>query len=87
MGTSHAEFLRTFARAAGDRPYIVEGNAIILTDEGRQARISLSPQRERVLASVRLPTTVVGFQFSGYTREEVERFMNRFDLHFHRGGG
>jgi hypothetical protein len=85
MAISHTAFLRTLPRAVAGRPYTVEGDAIILVDEGRQARIALSPQHERVLGSVRLPTTLVAFQFSGYTWDEVERFMRRFDLYFHRG--
>ncbi len=86
MGTSHAEFFRTLPRAVGGQPYTIEDDRIILAEGERQVPISLSPQRERILASVKLPTTVVAFQFSGYTREEVERFMNHFDLCFHRGG-
>jgi len=87
MGISHAEFLRTFTSAFRDRPYTRDGDALILSDEKRQARIELSPQVERVLASVRLPTTLVTFQFVGYSHHEVEAFMRRFDLYFHRGGG
>ncbi|MGH8503596.1 MAG: hypothetical protein ACREVE_14205 [Gammaproteobacteria bacterium] len=67
--------------------YTRDGDALILGDEKRQARIGLSPQGERVLASVRLPTTLVTFQFVGYSHHEVEAFMRRFDLYFQRGGG
>jgi hypothetical protein len=86
MGITRAEFLRTFARAI-EEPYTVEGDVIILTSDGREVRIGLAPQRERALGVVRLPVTEVAFQFSGYTRVEVERFMSRLDLYFHRGGG
>jgi hypothetical protein len=87
MGIGHAEFLRTLPRAVAGLPYTVEDDTVILDDGGRRLRISLSPRGERVVGSVRLPTSVVSFKFSGYTRGEVERFMNRFDLYFHRGGG
>lgn len=87
MGLSRAEFLRIFARAHQDRAYQVDGNAIILAQDGRRVRISLAAQAERVIASVRLPTILVEFHFAGYTRGEVEQFMKRFDLYFHRGGG
>jgi hypothetical protein len=29
----------------------------------------------------------IGFGFFGFTEDEVERFMARFDIHFRRGGG
>jgi hypothetical protein len=86
MGITHAEFLRTFG-CAMEQPYTIEGNTIILDGGERQVRINLAPQRERALGSVRLPVTEVGFQFAGYTRDEVERFMTRLDVYFHRGGG
>ena len=49
--------------------------------------ISLSPEGRRRIAALSLPTTQVHFTFTGYSSEDIDRFMARFDRAFQRGGG
>ncbi len=65
MGISQAEFLCHSAQAFRDKPYKRDGNTLILCHEMRHARKSLSPQGDRALASVTLPTTFAAFPFVG----------------------
>lgn len=87
MGITHAEFFRGLPAAVAGRPYTLQQGEVLITEGGRRIAIKLSKEGERTLGSLRLPTTQVGFTFSGYSKPEVERFMAQFNLHFQRGGG
>lgn len=84
---SHGDFRRVF-------PHVVEGEALQWLPDGvrvgagpRCLRIRLGPQSERRIGLLRVPSMEVRFDFDGFRREEVERFMRRFHRHFQRGGG
>jgi len=49
--------------------------------------IALGPQKYRSIASLRLPYVEVQFTFSGLSTAQRQAFMERFEIHFHRGGG
>jgi hypothetical protein len=87
MGITRTEFLRTLPAAVGDHSYTVVDNCVKIEDGPRWLQITLADQRERVIGALRLPLLTVGFEFRGYADYEVERFMKRFMLYFHRGGG
>ena len=87
MGITHADFFRLLPKAVNGRTYSVEQNKVNIVEAERQVVLSLSPQGERVIASLRLPTTRVDFAFSNYSKAEVDRFMAHFELYFRRGGG
>ena len=87
MGITHSEFFRTLPAALAPTPYTVQDRDVIVNDDTRRLVISLSPEGRRRIAALSLPTTQVHFAFSGYSPEDVEQFMVRFDRAFQRGGG
>jgi sulfur carrier protein ThiS len=101
MSLTREEFLRTLARAADPAlaaalgaprtgkpvPVSVSGPNIVLGAGERRVEFRLRQEEERRLGSIRLPRMRIGFGFFGFTEDEVERFMARFDIHFRRGGG
>lgn len=87
MGITHSEFFRTLPAALAPTPYAVQGHDVIITEDARRLVISLSPEGRRRIAALSLPTTQVHFTFSGYSSQDVEQFMARFDRAFQRGGG
>ena len=87
MGITHSEFFRTLPAALPGLPYTIQGADIIVTDDPRRLVISLSPEGRRRIAALSLPTTQVHFTFTGYSSEDIDRFMARFDRAFQRGGG
>lgn len=86
-GLTHSEFFRSLPAALEDRPYTVRGDCVEVLQGRRRLLISHQPQSERVLGALRLPVTVVEFRFTGCSRAEVEAFMDRFNMHYQRGGG
>jgi hypothetical protein len=87
MGLGHAELFRLLPRAIGDRTWRVHHDLITITAQGQQVYIKLFPEGRRDLGALKLPVTVLEFSFRGFTPEEVDAFMGRFDLAFRRGGG
>ena len=87
MGLTHSEFFRTLPAALARTPCTVQGHDVIISDPPRHLVISLSPEGRRRIAALSLPTTQVRFTFSGYSQQDIEQFMVRFDRAFQRGGG
>ncbi len=99
MGITHSEFFRTLPAALATSPYTVQGSEVIVSapfpfeSEGgkrgtnRCLEIRLSPESRRRLGALSLPTTQVHFTFSGYSSQDINRFMACFDRAFQRGGG
>lgn len=87
MGITHHEFFRTLPAALRPTPYTVQGHDVIVNDDTRHLVITLSPEGRRRIAALSLPTTQVHFTFSGYSPQDVDCFMARFDRAFQRGGG
>ena len=87
MGITRTEFLRTLPAAVGKQSYVVANDSVIIEEGQRRLLISLEDERERIIGSLRLPVVTVNFVFRGYAKDEIERFMERFMLYFHRGGG
>ena len=87
MGITHSEFFRTLSSALPALRYTVQGSDVIISDGARRLVIQLSPEGRRRIAALSLPTTQVHFTFSGYSSQDIDRFMARFDRVFQRGGG
>ena len=87
MGITHSELFRTLPSALAALPYTVQGHDVIINDSTRRLVITLSPESRRRLGALSLPTTQVDFTFSGYSSQDIDRFMTRFDRAFQRGGG
>lgn len=87
MGITHSEFFRTLASALPALHYNLQGRDVVISDGAHRLVIHLCPEGRRRIAALSLPTTQVYFTFSGYSQEDVEHFMARFDRAFQRGGG
>ncbi len=88
LGISHLDFLRVFpAVVSGSEVHRSADGAFVVAEHGRRLTVSLHQQRERRIGMLRIPTTRMTFEFAGYDPSEVDAFFERFNRHFHRGGG
>ena len=87
MGITPDEFRRTLPDAVGHEKYSIQGNEILIRDPGGRVRIVLHPTGVRRLGMLALPVTPVEFAFEGLDQSDRERFMDRFERYFQRGGG
>ncbi len=87
MGLTFAEFMRTLPAAIAPRDFVLDGRKITILNGSGQVQIKLGETTTRRIASMSLPSTPVAFSFSGMDAEERRKFMEKFDMYFHRGGG
>ena len=93
MGITHRAFIRTLKGAAEGRTFtVIDGEGITassatINDGDREIRIHLAPQWVRRIATIKLPVTVVTYEFDGHTQAEADAVMARFEIFFRRGGG
>jgi hypothetical protein len=87
MQLQREEFLRELPRAVGNLEHQVAGNKVTVKDGDRRVEITLTDEGERHLGSLNLPMERIDFEFIGYTQEEIDAFMERFDQHTLREGG
>lgn len=88
MGLTHNEFLRTFPHVAKQSAWRHQSGEVELDHPKGRIAFRLDPQRQRRIAGLHLPATLVHISFnSGFSAADVEQFMAEFDLSFRRGGG
>ena len=87
MTTTLEEFRRRLPAAVGDVPFVEEDGAFVHSEGSRGWRIGLQPLPHFRAGLIELERYRVDCQFSGYTSQEIEEFMRRFEMHFRRGGG
>lgn len=88
MGITPADFQRVFPRLAGDGSCRWTGASVSLEwPTGGAVTVTLSSERVRRIASLRIPCLDVSFEFHGLPATSCDEFMHRFDQAFHKGGG
>lgn len=87
MQLNRDDFLRELPAAVDQRAHEVVGNKVIVKDGDRRVEITLYDEGVRDMGSLHLPMEQVQFEFIGYSQEEVNAFMKRFDYHMLRMGG
>ena len=86
MGYTPAEFARRL-EAFADVTHDAARARFDHVEGDRSWSLRLINPRQRIIASVRLPTVDVELVFRGYARAEIVTFMARFHAWFRRGGG
>ncbi len=87
MTITHAEFLRSLVPAVAPATFTLDGLCISVIGAPGKVEITLSEERERRIALLRLPVVDVGIELSGFEPEALKRFLAQFDRSFQRGGG
>ena len=85
MAITPAEFRRLVYLLPGSQ--LDEMSATCEQTNGQRWRITLANARMRFLASLKLPIAEVEIEMTGYSKSEVEHFLEQFHLIFRRGGG
>ena len=87
MSITHDEFFRLLPNALKNLRYEkINNNVYTFLDSGN-LKITLLPQSERIVGSLKLPVTTVKFTFENCTDSIQEKFFMEFDLAYQKGGG
>lgn len=87
MGLTREEFFKCLPQAIAHREFTVTNSQVRIQFESCAVIIELGEERIRSIALLRLPYMEVRFTFLGFSVQEREEFMDRFNLYFRRGGG
>lgn len=87
MTTTRADFLRLLPAAVNHVAFAEKGDAFFCCEGARGWRIGFQSLPQLRIGLVRLDRYRVDFEFTGYSEDEIDAFMARFELYFRRGGG
>jgi hypothetical protein len=87
MTITRADFRRLLPAAVNHVPFVEEDAAFVHRDGERGWRIGFASLPQLRLGLIRLERHQLDFDFDGYTLEEIDEFMARFEMYFRRGGG
>lgn len=87
MAYTHAEFKRLLPHAMEEYDYSGTGDLIESSTGDRSIRIRLGPEYEQRIASLVMPVCDVTIELNGFSSDEAQKFLDRFDQTYRRGGG
>jgi len=87
MTISHDEFRRILQLAFPATASSAGDNDTEFRFEGDRVRVRLSPQGSRRIGTLQLPVTKVLLEFDDMAEADIQRFIDRFNRSFQRGGG
>jgi hypothetical protein len=88
MGISHDDFFRVFPQVLAGAVWRREGLSMhVEWPQGGCLVVRVSEQKQRQIASLRLPYLDLDFSFQDVVAADCARFMQHFDRAFHKGGG
>ena len=85
MAIDRRAFRRTLDRALPDARIVADGDTIIVRDSDGTLEITLSPERERRIASLALPVITARFRYVDHA--DPAGHLARLEISFQRGGG
>jgi hypothetical protein len=87
MTISRDAFVRNLPGAVAHAPFRAHGDDFVHDGAERGWRIRLTRLPDRVIASLALERHAVEIYLRGYDAAGERAFLERFELHFRRGGG
>ena len=87
FGLSHGDFERIFPRVWPEYEKIDERSVRLKFAAGGCVIISLSEQKIRRLATLRIPYMDIGFRFEATDEDQRIEFYKKFERAFQKGGG
>jgi len=87
MALTRKMFFETLPRALDTDAYTVHGDVVTLAVAARTLTITFAEQAIFKLGGFAIPRANITLEFTGYSDEEAEAALQRFQRYFHRGGG
>ncbi|PCI39492.1 MAG: hypothetical protein COB46_08795 [Rhodospirillaceae bacterium] len=87
MALTRKMFLNTLPRALDTADYTVDGEVVTLTNGGQIFEITFSEKANFKLGGFSIPRADVTLKLTGYSDDDADVAVKRFERYFHRGGG
>ena len=87
MTITHDDFFRLLPKALADYQFRISGQAIHIKLQTGTVNIQLTSQTTRKIGKLELPVTHITFRFENIGQDQMQKFFDRFDLAYQKGGG
>ena len=87
MTITHDDFFRLLPKALSGYSFEVSEQSIQVTMETGIINILLMQETTRKIGALELPITHITFNFENTSHEETQKFIEKFDLAYQKGGG
>jgi len=87
MALTRKMFLDSLPRALDSDAYEMDGDVVTLNQGSRTFKITFVEQANFKLGGFAIPRADVTLELLGYSDEDADVAVARFDRYFHRGGG
>jgi len=87
MALTRKMFLDTLPRALDSDAYALDGDVVTLSSDSKTFKITFVEQANFKLGGFAIPRADVTLELIGYSDEDADIAVKRFQRYFHRGGG
>jgi len=87
MTITHEDFIRLLPKALADYKFEISAQSIHITMETGAVVIRLMSEDTRKIGALELPVIHITFSFENISQNETQKFFDKFDLAFQKGGG
>ncbi len=90
MAVTHSDFYRLITKTIPDSEELVFDKAnstVSLPFSKGEIRIVLEDQKIRKIASMTIEHTPMNFKFMNLSQDEIQTYIQKFDISFQKGGG
>ena len=87
LAVTKADFLRLLPSAMCGLSYKIKQNDIVAIQKKSRIEINLQEKKSRKIGAISLPQLQIDFCFVDWQKVDVDRFIERFNRNFQRGGG
>ena len=87
MTITHDDFFRLLPKALSGYSFEVSEQSIQVTMETGIINILLMQETTRKIGALELPVIYMTFYFENIPQDETQKFFDKFDLAYQKGGG
>lgn len=87
MTMKTSELFRLLPKIAHSECYQVDQASILINQNNHSLLVKYHEKENLKIGALKLPQLQLEFRFSGYTENEADDFIKKFDTIFRRGGG
>ena len=87
MTITYADFFRLLPKALHGYSYQQSENAVRVTIERGSLVIHIAPEQRRKAGALELPVTLLSLDFDNTDNAARRKFLEQFDMTYHREGG
>lgn len=90
MAVTHVEFYRLITKTISNSELVIfdrNNSSVSFPFSNGEINIFLEKQKIRKIASMKIDHTPMNFKFMNLSKDEMQTYIQKFDITFQKGGG